>query len=176
MALIFPSSSTFITFSHKSRHQLRHLTAIKAQNTSSSPESSESSDETSSSLKSESPPLGFGSTSSVSTSSPVKKQKGKKERARIIRRDPVDTPKFASQQAERGGEASNEQGINERAFLLAWLGLGSLIIFEGLALAASGIANYNFELKLSTISYSYQLIEFYSPKHHLGVKNLDRVN
>ncbi|CAH1430368.1 unnamed protein product [Lactuca virosa] len=138
MALIFPSSSTFISFSHKSRHQLHHLTVIKAQNTSSSPESSESSDETSSSLKSESPPLGFGSTSSVSTSSPVKKQKGKKERARIIRRDPVETPKFASQQAERGGEASNEQGINERAFLLAWLGLGSLIIFEGLALAASG--------------------------------------
>ncbi|KAL4574875.1 hypothetical protein LXL04_021715 [Taraxacum kok-saghyz] len=135
MALIFPSSSTFINFSHKSRH---HLTAIKAQNNSSSPQSSEPSDESSSSLKSASPPQGFGPSSSVSTSAPVKKQKGKKERARIIRRDPVETPKFASQQAERGGDVSNEQGSNERAFLLTWLGLGSLIIVEGLALAASG--------------------------------------
>ncbi|KAI3731258.1 hypothetical protein L1987_62446 [Smallanthus sonchifolius] len=132
MALIFPSSSIFITCSHKSHRHLPHLTAIKAQN-SSSPESTESTDEASSSATT---PLGFGASSSASASSPAKKQKGKKERSRIIRREPVETPKFATQQKEQG--VSNEQGINERAFLLAWLGLGSIIIIEGIALAASG--------------------------------------
>ncbi|KAI3513551.1 hypothetical protein L1887_20887 [Cichorium endivia] len=110
----------------KQRRRKHRLKVIKGRkkNTSSSPESIEPNDQTSSSLKSASPPLKFGSSSSVSTSSPVKKQK-----------------------AEIGGEASNEQGSNERAFLLAWLELGSIIIFEGLALAASGIAHFSFELE-----------------------------
>ncbi|KAK1415359.1 hypothetical protein QVD17_31140 [Tagetes erecta] len=139
MAIILPSSSLFITCSHKSHRHLPHRTAIKAQNSSSSsssssPESSESINETSSTApNSATTPLGFGSSS---TSSPEKKQKGKKERSRIIRRQPVETPKFVSQQKEQG--VSNEQGANERAFLLAWLGLGSIIIVEGIALAASG--------------------------------------
>ncbi|KAK9063250.1 hypothetical protein SSX86_017120 [Deinandra increscens subsp. villosa] len=133
MALTFPSSSIFITCGHKSHRHLPHLTAIKAQNSSSPPESTESTDGSS---KSATTPLGFGSSSSVSTSSPAKKQKGKNERSRIIRREPVETPKFVSQQKEQ--EVSNEQGSNERAFLLAWLGLGSIIIIEGLALAVSG--------------------------------------
>ncbi|XP_071689692.1 protein LPA2 [Rutidosis leptorrhynchoides] len=146
MSLIFTSSSTFVTSNHKSHrhhHRLPHLTLIKSQNLSS--ESNESADNTSSSSSS-TPSLGFGS--SVSTSSPVKKQKGKKERARIIRRDPVETPKFVQQQQQQqqqqqnqqigNNEVLNEQGSNERAFLLTWLGLGSLIIVEGIALAASG--------------------------------------
>jgi len=141
MAIILPSSSIFITCSHKSHLHLPHRTTIKAQNSSSSssssssPESSESTDETSSTAPSSATtPLGFGSSA---TSSPEKKQKGKKERSRIIRRQPVETPKFVSQQKEQG--VSNEQGANERAFLLAWLGLGSIIIVEGIALAASGM-------------------------------------
>ncbi|XP_076953859.1 protein LPA2-like [Bidens hawaiensis] len=123
MALIFfPfSSSTLITYSHKSH---RHPTAIKAQN--SSPPPPEPTDDTSPAANSiTTSPLGFGS-----------KQKGKKERSRIIRREPVETPKFVSQRNEQG--LPTEQGANERAFLLAWLGLGSIIIVEGIALAASG--------------------------------------
>lgn len=143
MALIFPSSSsTLMTSSHKCYHLT--TTAIKA--SSSSPDSTESIEEIALPAKSASPPVGFGSSSSISTSSPVKKPKSnnKKERARIIRRDPVQTPKFASikQKEQLGDNVSTEQGSNERAFLLAWLGLGSLIIAEGLALAASGILYY----------------------------------
>lgn len=142
MALIFPSSSAFVVSSNKPclhfYHHLPHLTAIKAQNDSSSSSSTEptqSTDNTSS-------PIGFGSSSSNSSSSPLSnttrnKQKGKKERASIIRRAPVETPKFVSK-PQRGGGESNQQGSNERAFLLTWLGLGSLIIVEGIALAASG--------------------------------------
>ncbi|KAM0042887.1 putative protein LOW PSII ACCUMULATION 2 [Helianthus debilis subsp. tardiflorus] len=128
MALTFPSSSIFVTYSHKSHH---HLTAIKAQNSSSTPpeqQPTESTNETAAT------PVGFGS---VSTSSPAKKPKGKKERSRIIRREPVETPKFVTQQKEQGA-SDEQQGSNERAFLLTWLGLGSLIIVEGIALAASG--------------------------------------
>ncbi|KAJ0538758.1 putative protein LOW PSII ACCUMULATION 2 [Helianthus annuus] len=131
MALSFPSSSIFITYSHKSQHYLPYQTAIKAQNSSSTPpeqQPTESTNETAAT------PVGFGS---VSTSSPAKKQKGKKERSRIIRREPVETPKFVTQQKEQGA-SDEQQGSNERAFLLTWLGLGSLIIVEGIALAASG--------------------------------------
>ncbi|KAJ0788608.1 putative protein LOW PSII ACCUMULATION 2 [Helianthus annuus] len=110
-----PTEPIFITYSRKSQH---HLAAIKAQNSSSTPpeqQPTESTNETATT------PIGFGS---VSTSSPAKKQKGKKERSRIIQREPVEAPKFVTQQKEQ--RASDEQqGSNERAFLLMWLGLGS---------------------------------------------------
>ncbi|CAK7337077.1 unnamed protein product [Dovyalis caffra] len=91
-----------------------------------------------------SPGQGFGSQSSTaattskttSSSGSKKKPKGsRKERASIIRRTPVEKPAFISQQNEVKVE---EQSRNESAFLLAWLGLGSIILVEGILLAASG--------------------------------------
>lgn len=54
----------------------------------------------------------------------------------MIRRDPVEKPKFA---ALRDESELKEQGQNEQAFLLAWLGLGSIIFVQGILLAVSGI-------------------------------------
>ncbi|XP_050226164.1 protein LPA2 [Mercurialis annua] len=86
------------------------------------------------------PGLGFGPSTTnnpASVSSKKKKQKGKRERASIIRRTPLEKPTFASQ--EIGEDKANEQSRNESAFLLAWLGLGGIILIQGLVLAASGL-------------------------------------
>ncbi|XP_058765260.1 protein LPA2-like [Vicia villosa] len=77
--------------------------------------------------------VGFGS-SKVNTK---RKQKGKRERASIIRRNPVEKPALVKEQEPVQQE--EEQGAYENAFILAWLGFGSVILVEGLALAASGI-------------------------------------
>ncbi|XP_010276884.1 PREDICTED: protein LOW PSII ACCUMULATION 2, chloroplastic [Nelumbo nucifera] len=92
--------------------------------------------------------LGFGSSTLDKTkekegandtsSTAKKKKKNKKGRERtssIIRRSPLEKPAFLSQQGEA---QSQEQRKNESAFLLTWLGLGSLILIEGIVLAASG--------------------------------------
>ncbi|GMH29668.1 hypothetical protein Nepgr_031511 [Nepenthes gracilis] len=82
---------------------------------------------------------GFGSSQpSKSTSRPSissKKQRGRKERGSIIRRSPVDKAIFLDGTNEKQAE---EQGRNESAFLLSWLGLGAIILVQGIALAASG--------------------------------------
>ncbi|KAB5525368.1 hypothetical protein DKX38_023117 [Salix brachista] len=87
---------------------------------------------------------GFGSQSVAATatsktasgSESKKKPKGnRRERASIIRRTPVEKPAFISQENEVKGK---EQGRNESAFLLAWLGLGGVIFVEGIVLASSG--------------------------------------
>ncbi|XP_023554492.1 protein LOW PSII ACCUMULATION 2, chloroplastic [Cucurbita pepo subsp. pepo] len=87
---------------------------------------------------------GFGSLSSQSTTSSKSspkattskgKQKGKRQRASIIRRSPVEKPVFVGEVDE---EAIKEQGKNESYFLLTWLGLGAVILVEGIVLAASG--------------------------------------
>ncbi|CAI8600955.1 unnamed protein product [Vicia faba] len=63
-----------------------------------------------------------------------RKQKGQGERGSIIRRNPVEKPALVKEQEP----VQQEQGAYENAFSLAWLGFGSVILVEGLALAASG--------------------------------------
>lgn len=62
-----------------------------------------------------------------------REQKGQRERASIIRRNPVEKRALVNEQ-----EPEPEQGAYENAFILAWLGFGSVVLVEGLALAASG--------------------------------------
>ncbi|CAN0902579.1 Protein LPA2 [Linum grandiflorum] len=65
-----------------------------------------------------------------------KKQKGRREREDIIRRSPVGKQAFIGEKVE--GEADEQQGANERAFVLTWLGLGGVILVQGIVLSASG--------------------------------------
>ncbi|KAJ7949613.1 protein LOW PSII ACCUMULATION 2, chloroplastic [Quillaja saponaria] len=82
---------------------------------------------------------GFGSSSSsksdANTATGNRNGRSKRERASIIRRSPVEKPAFVSEE-DKG--RVKEQSRNESAFLLTWLGLGAVILVEGLILAASG--------------------------------------
>lgn len=69
-----------------------------------------------------------------------RKQKRQRERASIIRRNPVDKPAFVSEQFQQQQQQQQvqEESAVEKGFILAWLGFGSVILVEGIALAASG--------------------------------------
>ncbi|KAF4385435.1 hypothetical protein G4B88_005767 [Cannabis sativa] len=96
--------------------------------------------------KSTSQGLGFGSSASSptkenaaqlsTTTATKKKRKSKRERASIIRRSPVEKPAFGS--VVDDDEKAKETGRNESAFLLTWLGLGVIILTQGIILSASG--------------------------------------
>ncbi|KAB1208178.1 Protein LOW PSII ACCUMULATION 2, chloroplastic [Morella rubra] len=156
MALHIHSVSSF---TNKRYHHLPHTPvfhsptrprlAVKSQNSSETQEPATNLDETAHvatpTNKTSSSGLGFGSssTSSPSTKSNVnaegtdkKKQRSKRERASIIRRSPVEKPAFVSQEDK---VTVKEQNRNESAFLLTWLGLGGVILVQGILLAASGM-------------------------------------
>lgn len=79
-------------------------------------------------------PLGFGSKANQVGSK--KKQRRGRERASVIRRTPVEKPGFVK--PKEAVQAEEQSSAGENAFVLAWLGLGSVILIEGIALAASG--------------------------------------
>jgi len=79
--------------------------------------------------------VGFGPSNGNNTK---RKQKGQRERASIIRRNPVEKPAFVSEQLQQQQQEIQEESAVEKGFILAWLGFGSVILVEGIALAASG--------------------------------------
>ncbi|XP_010536527.1 PREDICTED: protein LOW PSII ACCUMULATION 2, chloroplastic [Tarenaya hassleriana] len=115
--------------------------AIKSQNSQIETDTSEDPETP---KKSGSSGLGFGSSSSSSdaastakksNSVPVSGKKKTKGKRVVVRRSPVEKPVFATEEEAAKAE---EQRRNESAFLLAWLGLGGIILIEGIVLAASG--------------------------------------
>lgn len=137
MALILNPSSSFsnnkpLLHSHNRFHLKPAKILIRCQKDSSFTEETTSESSQSSGATGDSPAgSGFGSSQSAK-----KKTKGKRERGSVIRRTPLEKPTLASRQEAARVE---EQTKNESAFLLAWLGLGGIILAEGIALAASGL-------------------------------------
>lgn len=135
MALILQlSSSSFITKKKSPGHQLLHRRSRRINLSAKSRDTSPSEDAPSSTAV---PPqkglggagLGFGSLT------PKTKQKGERGRASVIRRAPIEKPKF---DGRSDSARPQEPKRSESAFLIAWLGLGAIVIVDGIVLSASG--------------------------------------
>ncbi|KAK3220949.1 hypothetical protein Dsin_014919 [Dipteronia sinensis] len=150
MALQIHSPSSFTT--NKPYHLLLSTPKakfttllIRSQNTPNTEPAQESGP--SNKPKPASPGLGFGSSSTSSSSSSSsttsgeanvskkKKLKSKRERGSVIRRTPFEKPNLISQEDEA---KAKDMMQNEKAFLLAWLGIGGVIFVQGIALSVSG--------------------------------------
>ncbi|KAI3858605.1 hypothetical protein MKX03_005653 [Papaver bracteatum] len=145
MALLLPIQSSVLL--HKPSFHLPSHTKtrfiVKATESSSSESESKPEQDSSSSVLTSTPKntnktgLGFGSSSSSNETN--KKKPGKnRERAAVIRRTPLQKPSYLSDKNKKEKQVSVQQGGVEGVFVLTWLGLGSLIIIEGLTLSASG--------------------------------------
>ncbi|GER48022.1 protein LOW PSII ACCUMULATION 2 [Striga asiatica] len=113
------------------------------------------------------PGLGFGSPAAAQSNK--KQPKGKRERDSIIRREPVEKPNFSTPQPAARAEDLRK---SENSFLLAWLGLGGVILLEGIALAASGFlpeAWDNFFVKYLYPSFTPTVILFVAGTVAYGV-------
>ncbi|KAJ0971152.1 hypothetical protein J5N97_019111 [Dioscorea zingiberensis] len=116
-------------------------------------------------------PSGSGSGFGTLTESKNKKGKGKEKRS-VIRRSPIERPSSLYQSDGAGSASNEERSVNEGAFLLTWLGLGFLILIEGVALAASGFLPEewdNFFVKYLYPSFTPTVLLFISGTVAYGV-------
>ncbi|KAK8916009.1 hypothetical protein KSP39_PZI022733 [Platanthera zijinensis] len=79
-----------------------------------------------------------GSGSGFGSAADARKKSKVRERSAVIRRSPVDRPSVLSPPGGQSRSSQGQQGAGEGVFLLFWVGLGILILMEGIALAVSG--------------------------------------